>query len=329
VVVGAGVAGLACARRLADAGLPVVVLERSGAVGGRLAARRVHGVLVDLGAQYATATDPDFAALLARLAATGLAEPWATRLARVRRGRVQPGGELESGRVRWAFPDGMPVLAGQLARGLPVHHRVRATAVAPRHRSWEVLTRPPGAWHARAVVLALPAPEALPLLGAAPALAGLAKAAARVRYDPCWALAAGYPQVPPPTWRGLFVDGDAALAWVAHDSSKRPGAQGTVLVAHATGDWSRGHATGGRAQAGAELRAALGRALGGWAAAPAWTLAHRWAHAQLLEGVEERFLLAEGHAPVGLCGDWCAGPRVEGAWRSGRGLAEALLERVG
>ena len=52
VVVGAGVAGLACARELARRGLPVVVLERARGVGGRCATRHVDGRPVDFGTFY-------------------------------------------------------------------------------------------------------------------------------------------------------------------------------------------------------------------------------------------------------------------------------------
>ena len=51
VVVGAGVAGLACARRLMDRGVDVVVLESSDRVGGRLGSVRVEGIGCELGFQ--------------------------------------------------------------------------------------------------------------------------------------------------------------------------------------------------------------------------------------------------------------------------------------
>ena len=51
VVVGAGLAGLRCARRLGEAGLDVVVLERSDRVGGRVRTDEVDGHLVDHGFQ--------------------------------------------------------------------------------------------------------------------------------------------------------------------------------------------------------------------------------------------------------------------------------------
>ena len=51
IVVGAGLAGLQCARTLARAGLDVGVLEASDAVGGRIRTDVVDGVLVDRGFQ--------------------------------------------------------------------------------------------------------------------------------------------------------------------------------------------------------------------------------------------------------------------------------------
>lgn len=51
IVVGAGVSGLSCARRLRDEGVAVVVVEAADRVGGRVATHRVDGFLVDRGFQ--------------------------------------------------------------------------------------------------------------------------------------------------------------------------------------------------------------------------------------------------------------------------------------
>ncbi len=50
-IIGAGLAGLACARRLSEAGLACTVLERSDGVGGRARTDRVEGFLLDRGFQ--------------------------------------------------------------------------------------------------------------------------------------------------------------------------------------------------------------------------------------------------------------------------------------
>ena len=58
VVVGAGLAGLRCARRLGAAGLEVVLVERSDRVGGRVRTDVVDGHLVDHGFQLLNPSYP-------------------------------------------------------------------------------------------------------------------------------------------------------------------------------------------------------------------------------------------------------------------------------
>ena len=52
IVVGAGISGLAAARKLKDAGFTVTVLEAQDRVGGRLRSNRTLGVAFDEGASW-------------------------------------------------------------------------------------------------------------------------------------------------------------------------------------------------------------------------------------------------------------------------------------
>jgi monoamine oxidase len=52
VILGAGMAGLAAARMLVDAGKKVVVLEARGRIGGRIWTDRTMGAPIDLGAAW-------------------------------------------------------------------------------------------------------------------------------------------------------------------------------------------------------------------------------------------------------------------------------------
>lgn len=63
IVVGAGLSGLTCARRLVDGGAQILVLEARERVGGRLHSGKVGGAVVDLGGQWVTAGQPRVAAL--------------------------------------------------------------------------------------------------------------------------------------------------------------------------------------------------------------------------------------------------------------------------
>ena len=63
-VVGAGLAGLACARTLAHRGVSVTVFEAGDAVGGRVRTDRVEGFLVDRGFQVFLTAYPEASAVL-------------------------------------------------------------------------------------------------------------------------------------------------------------------------------------------------------------------------------------------------------------------------
>lgn len=62
IVVGAGLAGLACATRLRRSGIPVRVFEASNTVGGRVHTDRVDGYLLDRGFQVLNTAYPALAA---------------------------------------------------------------------------------------------------------------------------------------------------------------------------------------------------------------------------------------------------------------------------
>ncbi len=57
-IVGAGISGVACARVLTAAGIPVELVDRGRRAGGRMASRRHEGRPADIGASYFTVSDP-------------------------------------------------------------------------------------------------------------------------------------------------------------------------------------------------------------------------------------------------------------------------------
>ena len=93
---------------------------------------------------------------------------------------------------------------------------------------------------------------------------------------------------------------------------------------HATPEWSEAHIEDDAAVVTAALLDAFA-ALGGPAPdAAIATSAHRWRYAD----TESALSLGswwDAHAQLGLCGDWLNGGKVEGAWLSGRALAQQVL----
>ena len=70
LVVGAGMAGLGCARALAEAGLRVCVVEARERVGGRVRTERVSGAVVELGAEFVHGRPEELLGLIAEAGLT-------------------------------------------------------------------------------------------------------------------------------------------------------------------------------------------------------------------------------------------------------------------
>lgn len=310
VIVGAGIAGVACALELRATGLSVRLLDRGYHPGGRMASRRLEGRPVDLGASYFTAADPDFSAVVDDWRDRGLAHPWTDTFCAL--GAGDP--VVKEGPMRWGARDGLRSLVQDLARDLSVERREVAN-----------LGDLPAA---AAVVLAMPDPQARRLLGSEHPLA------ARLdrEFEPVLALAARWPQrtwddvSPTGRFDGAFVNDDPVLSWVADDGRRR-GDDAPVLVAHSTPDFAGGHLEDPTA-AGPELVRALRDVLD--LPEPTDSHVHRWTFARPLGERDEPFALVEGSAGlVAACGDgWGASPKVETAWRSGRDLGRALGQHL-
>ena len=299
VVVGAGIAGIACARELAAAGVAVRVLERARVVGGRMASRRLHGRPVDLGAAYFTVSDPEFAQVVEEWRAAGLARPWTDTLAVLQNGSR----EAAPGPMRWAAPGGLRSLVAALADGLDVtlQHEVRHVGPGP------LVDDEP----ADAVVLAMPDPQAARLLDPVPQPLG------DRQWNPVITVAAGWAERTWDPFPAAFVNDHPVLALVADDGERR-GDGAPVLVAHSTATPAEEHDADPDGAIPAMLDA-LHELLG--VDTPEWTHAHRWRFAAPADQREATFWFDGG---IGLACDAWGRSRVEAAWRSGTDLARAI-----
>lgn len=196
-VIGAGIAGLACARRLAQAGLRPVLFDKGYGIGGRVATRRVEGLQYGHGAQYVTARGEGLATVL-----RDLETPSAAAL-----------GADGSGRGRMVGVPGMSALAKAMGAGLDVRLSAQVMAIRPAEDGWRLRVGDAERRAARVVVTA-PAPQAAGLLGLDHPLAA---ALAGVRLDPCLTLMA---TVRAPARFVTRDDPDDPLAWIAQDSGK-------------------------------------------------------------------------------------------------------------
>lgn len=332
LVVGAGVSGLAAARRLVDAGVDVTLLDERAAPGGRVATRAVGDAACDSGAQFFTARRAPFVGLLAawRYAAVPV-RVWAHGLVRGPSAADGPGAAalVDDLTPRYSVEGGLGRMVSHMARDLDIRSGTRVRLVGRPGSGVRVEDDTGQAWESDAVVVTPPLPQALALLDA-----GGLEVPDRLRaisYAPCLALLValdGQPAVPEP---GCVQFSDGAVAWLA-DNEAKGASTSPALTVHASPDWSAAHAGDTDEEIAEALLGQVRAWLGG--ATPLGMQVERWSHArptvQLNEpcvtvpGTDERVVLA-GDAFVGEL----VGPTVEGAALSGLAAADALIDGQG
>lgn len=311
-VVGAGLAGLACARALQEAGHDVTVLERERIPGGRCASLPTPIGPCDHGLPELAAATPGFAAPLQAWAGAGMLAP------------------SPSGPGRWLGVPSMQAFAARLAAGLKVVPGLEVAALERDGAQWWLRTHqaPPRGLelHYDAVAVAMPPEQALPLLGVAPALAEPLRA---VRSEPCWSVVAAWPM--PLPLRGDALAGNGAedvLGSARRDARTR---QGSRWVLHASAYWSANNLDVRPIDVVQRLLDAFGRAIGVRLARPSHAQAHLWRQARVAQPLAEPCGWDAG-LRLGACGDaWCGTHGADGAeraWTSGRALAGHIAESL-
>ncbi len=325
-IVGAGVAGLVAARTLADHGLQVRLFDKSRGVGGRLATRRTtEGLRFDHGAQYFTARDSRFVRYVRSWVEDGVVAPFTGRIVHLRDGEVL--GE-KSDTARYVARPTMNVLAKHLADQLDIRFETTVSAIErvglARWRLVDAQQQSLGEFDR--VIFNCPPPQAGPLLAGH---SDLSQRIQTVKMNPCWAVMIHRSdRAESLDFDGAFVD-NSPLSWICRDSSK-PGRQvdrGECWVLHGSAPWSNEHLEADANDVSAALIDAFTKATGQSPGKLGYSAAHRWRYAIPVNALDESCLwdATEG---LGACGDWCGGPRVEGAFLSGMAVAGQLLREV-
>jgi len=333
-IIGAGIAGLACGRALADQRIEATVFDKGRSPGGRLATRRIEAHTFDLGAQYFTVKDERFASVVRAWQGAGVTAPWTGRIVAIDGvgAAPRPVADVE----RFVGTPGMSAIARQLAIGLDVHssHRVdRIMRTADRFTlhgttAEGVTLAPASAADGELlgtfdrVLVCIPANQAGSLLeGVSPRLAAKAHA---VPFDPCFAVAmvpgaADEARLRDLPFDGAFIgrDGECALAWAARDSSKPGRPEGNRWVLHATPSWSRRWLQAPEAEVGERLVRELADVFGFPPLSPSLTHVRRWSFARATAPLATPAVF-DGN--LGAAGDWTADGRVEGAFLAGLAL---------
>ncbi len=321
-LVGAGIAGLVCAQKLASR-FDVHLLEKSAKVGGRMASRRVpiHQLNFDHGAQYFTIRSPEGGQLLEDWIDDGVVAPWRGKVVVLRPGHPP---ETEPTERFVAVPE-MNSLADYLAQGLHVETSTCVVAVERADRTWRLQLESGQRSEAYdGLIIATPPAQSPTLPGD---VGPLADRFARPQLDPCWATLVHFADPIAVGYDAAFVH-ENPLRWICRNNSK-PGREASqeCWVLHASSAWTAEHLGDSPQQVASQLLEQFTEATGHTPGEVRYLGAYLWRHSIPVNPLAESFLW-DDHQQLGMCGDWCGGPRVEGAIQSGLALASHLLKQV-
>ncbi len=316
-VVGAGLAGLSCARVLRRAGCYVEVFEKDRIIGGRMATTRVGATSFDHGAPYITARSPTFQKFVSELVDTGYAARWVPK--------TSSGENANTMHAWYVGTPGMSSILRPLAESVRITPNRNVHTLARSEKGWNLWfddETSAGPFHA--VAVAVPANQAQLLLGR---IDQLCDPIGKVRMSPTWAVMVRLEDRIMPE-QDTYSDMSDLIRWVSRNNAK-PGRQGRGdhVIIHASPSFSRETEDAEPEQVAEELWAEVSHALSLPPIRPSQISAHLWRQGVVEVSLGETFMFSSEHM-VGVCGDWCLGRLGEHAFDSGSRLGKTIIDAL-
>lgn len=319
-MIGTGLAGLMCARILSDQGLGVKCFEKSHRVGGRASTRNVQDVCqFDHGAQYFTIRDPSLKLYLESWCQDNHVAEWNGHIVSIEDfGKFRDVAPVQ----RYVGTPSMESLGMHLSQDLSVALESEVTSVVQEKNGYRLMSKEDRVLGDFDVVLwnCPPAQVARQL----PLYCSWREELSKVEMVPCWAVMLATElrwQVP---FDGAFVN-QGKLGWIARDSSKPSRSKHVeTYVLHSTVAWAKENLDLSNEQAIESLSEEAEKVTGVAMPNPCLAKSHRWLYSRPTESLKHSSLW-DADNQLGACGDWCGGPRIEGALKSGMSLAGRVL----
>lgn len=306
IIIGSGIAGLSCGTGLAAKNVEATILDRGRSIGGRMATRVTSaGFEFDHGAQFIKAKDADFQAVIQEARRALVVSEW----------------EDGSGDQRFVGTPRMSSFPAKLGEGLHIRQAINVERIIQDQDFWSIYTNV-DVIRARNVVITAPAPQIPDLIGVDHPLS---ERLSVVKMSPCITLMAAFTGAYGCDLHNISKT-EGNLAWIAKNSSK-PGRTGAdCWVAQASTSWSEDRIDAPTEEIEKSLLSMLCGEIGVHPEAARYLEVHRWKYANVATPLGEPYL-NDATSSLFLGGDWCLGPRVESAWKSGQALAHAIIKK--
>lgn len=315
-IIGAGMSGLSAAHAL-NGRADVTLFDKSRGVGGRMSTRYAGDYEFDHGAQYFTVKSPEFTSIVNKALSAGHVVPWAARAKYLKDGVMCD----DTGGARFIAQPRMNSWTKALATGLNIELGRRVNSMTRDNEGIWTLGFEDGSREGGfdGVISTIPPAQVLDIIPQD--FRGVADIK-RAKMDVCFALMLGFKTPLKLEWDTLRLN-NLPIGWMAVNSAKPGRGDMSTLVIHSAPEWSNTHAEADRDWIQTVLTEVGSELLGQDLSCADHQALHRWLYSSVSQGVGKDVIF-DPNLNVALCGDWCVGGRVEGAFLSGLAAAKAL-----
>jgi renalase len=323
LIIGAGLSGVMAARELEAAGVSVMIIDKGRSVGGRMATRRIGDGRADHGAQFFTVRDERFQQMVDELRDEGLIYVWSNGFSD---GSLAT--DITDGHPRYVVREGMNALPRYLAQPL-LNVRVDTKIVTATcdDNGWILQDDEGTLYTGKALLMTSPVPQSLQILdeGATVLAREDFDTLNVIEYAPCLAgmfKVRGVVTLPQP---GAIQRKDSNITWIGDNRQKGISPDDTVVTVQASETYSTQMWNSPDERILAALETALEVFMREGAVIEEAQL-KRWRYSRPLNGLEDRYYIADNTPTLMFAGDAFGGPRVEGAILSGVHAGGKLVE---
>ena len=309
IIIGSGLSGITAARILHQQGRDCLVLDKGRRIGGRCSTKRKDGMTFNHGAQFFTAKDHSFQALVQEAKTQNAIASWSF------------GHHSES----FIGAPTMRDFISYLAKDIRVEQDVKITHIIREDSLYHLQDEAGLSYYARHIICTIPAPQAASLIEvAAPSLVPTALSAI---YDPCWTVMLALKDTASGDGFPLRDHGD--IGWANYeplrlgDTPQTP--YGPAMTIQASPQASH-HMLSWQAEDVIATMTDKLEQVTKTKLEVQFSLAHRWLYARVATPAKADLPFANDDQSFVLAGDYFSAARLEAAYLSGKRAAHALAQ---
>ena len=319
-IVGAGIAGLTAAFFLKGFA-NVTVFDKSRGVSGRMSTRRFGDYSFDHGAQYFTARSNIFKNFLKISKINNIIKRWDANFVEIDRTVITSKREWMNEEPRYVGIPGMNEVAKVLADGIDVRLNTIITKIIYGD-GWQLQDQHDNLYDDfDFVIIAVPSAQALDLL---PAHFKYISNISDIKMTPCFALMLGLNKQKLSLTYDCARINNSDLSWISINSQKPNRNGNTTIVAHSTEEFANRFSNFNESDLINYLTHKVTELLNIRYDDVEYKSLHYWKFANNVIKDVDNPVFIDNTNRIALCGDWCLGGRVEGAFMSAYKVVEKI-----